>query len=141
MSPSDGSDHRVVVDLWLARVDEVSSSPAWLIEAFESALGALWRRASVTLGEVTLSAVLDRVLVAATGRFPLVGSLRMENGGPSADALRARGAEVDRNELEAAIRCVLTDFLTVLGSLTAEILTPLLHTELSKLPSGQDVHS
>jgi len=141
MPPSDGNDHRVVVDLWLARVDEVSTSPAWLIQAFEAAFGALWRRASVTLGEVTLSAVLDRVLVTASGRFPLLASLRVEIGGPSAEALRTRGAEADRNELQAAIRCVLSHFLTVLGSLTAEILTPVLHAELSNLPSGQDVHS
>jgi hypothetical protein len=47
----------------------------------------------------------------------------------------ARAVDLTASELEAAIRYVLVEFLTVLGNLTAEVLTPALHAELSKLES------
>jgi hypothetical protein len=40
---------------------------------------------------------------------------------------------VDPIELRRGIRFVLTEFLTVLGNLTAEILTPELHAALSNV--------
>jgi hypothetical protein len=40
---------------------------------------------------------------------------------------------VDAIELREAIRFVLVELLTVLGNLTAEILTPALHAEISRV--------
>ena len=43
------------------------------------------------------------------------------------------------SELVEGIRFVLVEFLTVLGNLTAEILTPELHSELSNVVLPKDI--
>src|SRR5690242_15312956 len=60
---TDDSEHRAFVEAWLrtaggATVDQ-------LVALFEEAFDALWSRAYVTLGEVTLIAIVDRVVIDA----------------------------------------------------------------------------
>jgi hypothetical protein len=62
---SDEADHVGHVDAWLDGAAKTLTS-AQLITLFEQALGALWRRTEVTLGEVTLTAIVDRVLYTAS---------------------------------------------------------------------------
>ena len=62
--PPDSADHGAYVHAWLARAaPRAGAIPAagW-IGLIERAMGALWRRAHRTLGEVTLAAIVDRVL-------------------------------------------------------------------------------
>ena len=42
---------------------------------------ALWNRANLTLGEVTLTAIVDRVLYSAAEQFPPFESLKVEPAG------------------------------------------------------------
>lgn len=102
------------------------------VELFERALEALWQRAHRTLGEVTLTAIVDRVLYTASEHYPPVASLKVERTGIQFEAFRERESLLDDNLLDA-IRLVLVELLTVLGNLTGEILTPALHAELSKI--------
>jgi hypothetical protein len=125
---SDEADHAGYVDAWLDGA-ATTPAPAQLITLFERALGALWQRTEVTLGEVTLTAIVDRVLYTASEQHPFLSTLTVEGAGISFDGLRAHGAH-DTN-LREALRLVLVEFLTVLGHLTDEILTPALHAELS----------
>jgi hypothetical protein len=98
---------------------------------FETALGALWIRTKTTLGEVTLAAIAERVLHNASEKHPLLWSLKVEPAsGIQCRELRERIGSVQTAELKEAIRCVLVELLTVLGNLTAEILTPELHAEI-----------
>lgn len=127
---SDEADHVGYVDAWLDRA-ATTPSPAQLITLFERTLGALWQRTEVTLGEVTLTAIVDRVLYTASEQYPLLSTLTVERAGISFDGLRTQGAH-DTN-LREALRLVLVEFLTVLGHLTDEILTPALHAELSRV--------
>jgi hypothetical protein len=90
----------------------------------------MWQRAQPTLGEVTLGAILDRVLYTATERFSFLGSLELKDGRVDFDELRKSTGAVAPGELASATRFVVLEFLTVLGHLTAEILTPALHAEL-----------
>jgi hypothetical protein len=96
-------------------------------------------RAGVPLGDVTLMAILDRVLHNAAERFPLLSPLEMDETGVRSDKLRERVDSLPRDQLQEGIRFILTEFLTVLGNLTAEVLTPALHSELSKIASGAAV--
>jgi hypothetical protein len=57
--------------------------------------------------------------------------LKIEKAGISFDGFREQGAQ--HENLAEAVRLVLVEFLTVLGHLTDEILTPALHAELSKV--------
>ena len=124
-------DHRTRVDalMGLAAKD---SSPRRLLEVFEQGFGAVWRRAHATLGSVTLMAILDRVLYNAAGRYPVLAPLEMDESGLRVDKLREGIDGLERRPLEDALRFLLVEFLTVLGNLTAEVLTPALHSALAK---------
>jgi len=132
---SEDNTHRAAVAAWLGRTP---AEPKALLAAFEQAFAALWQRTRLTLGDVTMTAIVDRVLHVAEEQFPALASLELEEAGvrwrePSPPA----GASPDR--LAEGIEFVLVEFLTVLGNLTAEILTPALHAELSKPYAPNDV--
>ena len=132
-SVPDATRHAVQVDAWLKRSAK-DLSPEVLLQLFETAFGALWARTTTTLGEVTLTAIAERVLYNASEKYPLFSSLEVEPaGGIQLRELRARISSVRASELQEAVRFVLVEFLTVLGNLTAEILTPELHSELSNV--------
>lgn len=129
----DERQHEACVDAWLERSAQ-DHSPDVLLRLFEAALGKLWARTTTTLGEVTLTAIAERVLYNASETFPLFSCLKVEAiGRVSFDELQQRAGSVSGSELMAGIRFVLVELLTVLGHLTAEILTPELHAELSSV--------
>jgi hypothetical protein len=103
------------------------------LQLFELAMAALWNRALLTLGDITLTAILDRVLYNASERFAPFESLRIEGNGLNFRELRSQSNVLDQRELEEAIRFVIVEFLVVIGNLTADILTPILHSELLKV--------
>jgi hypothetical protein len=124
------SDHHLAVAAWFQRGAQGRSVDS-LIQAFENAFAALWQRSYLVLGEVTLMAIVERVLHTATERFPLLASFEVAATGLRCESLRSQAGLRD-DQVSAAIQFVLVEFLTVLGNLTAEILTPALHAELSK---------
>jgi len=131
-------DHRARIDAWMAFA--VKDAPSQrLLEAFGQAFNAVWRRARVPLGDVTLMAILDRVLHNGVERFPLLSLLEMDETGVRSDKLRERVDSLPRDQIQEGLRFILSEFLTVLGNLTAEVLTPALHSELSKIASGAAV--
>lgn len=132
MTIGDGR-HRAAVDGWLERIGPTGPVPS-LVQAFESTFAALWRRARVTLGEVTLTAIVRRVLQTAKRHFPLLTGLELEPSGLRC-ALTAQ-SDASPAEISAAIRFVLVEILVVIGNLTAQILTPALHAELARCPAA-----
>ena len=122
-------DHRTAVTAWLERIP--TRSVETLTQAFEDTFAALWQRSLLTLGEVTLAAILDRVLHRAAELHPSASVFEVD-----ASRLRYRGLRSQtgmRTEQVTELLCfVLEEFLTVLGNLTAQILTPALHAELLK---------
>jgi hypothetical protein len=129
----DKGQHAAFVDAWLERTAK-DLRAEHLLQLFEAALGALWARTSTMLGEVTLTAIADRVLYTAAETFPLFSALKVDpSHGIACGALRERVGSLDVSDLMQGIRFVLVELLTVLGNLTAELLTPELHSELSKI--------
>lgn len=122
-----------VVDAWMSRA-EPGVPAERVLQRFEHAFGALSRRAEATLSDVTLWAIIDRVLRRTRQEHPLFGPVEMDGIQLRCDTLRARAAELDHDQLRAAIRFALTELLVVVGNLTAEILTPALHAELANEP-------
>jgi hypothetical protein len=106
-----------------------------MLDLFERGFGALWTRAHRTLGDVTLTAIAARVVYTAAEQFPVLTGLKVEPTGLRCDVLRERQISLASDELAQGIRFVLTQFLTVLGNLTADVLTPALHVELSNFRS------
>ena len=127
---ASASDHQRAVAAWLQRAAQGRSVES-LLQVFEDMFAALWQRSHLTLGEVTLTAIVERVLHTATEQFPFLVSVEVEASGPRCQELRSE-AGLPRDQVVAAIRFVLVEFLTVLGNLTAQILTSALHAELSK---------
>jgi hypothetical protein len=126
------NDHHPPVDALMALVTRDAPTPR-ILDVVEQGFGAMWRRARVTLGDVTLMAILDRVLHNASGRFPLLAPLEMDENGLRTDKLRERIDGLNRDQLQDGLRFVLVEFLTVLGNLTAEVLTLALHSALAKV--------
>ena len=130
--------HAACVDGWLARAAPATREA--LLQLFEAALDTLWQRTKITLGEITMVAILDRVLHNSSERFPFCEWIEIDAvHGLSFQKLRAQAGTLHEPDLKRGVRFVLVKFLTVLGNLTAEILTPPLHAALAKvrLADGQ----
>jgi hypothetical protein len=127
----DENDHCARVDAWMDRAAKEAPSER-LLDAFERVFGAMWRRARLTLGDVTIIAILDRVLYTAAERYPSLSSLELDETGLRSEKFRQRAGSLQPDDLADGIRFILVEFLTVLGNLTAEVLTPALHSELAK---------
>lgn len=132
----DDNPHRAAARRW---VDSAAADlpPERALQNFEAAFGVLWQRANRTLSDVTLMAILDRVLHEATERFPMLGPLEIEPSGLRCARLRSEALTLDQPRLVTALEFLMAQFLTVLGSLVAEILTPALHAELAEIAAQQ----
>jgi hypothetical protein len=124
--------HSGFVASWMDQVGN-GLPPERLVQLFERAIGAMWQRCRVTLGEVTLGVIVDRVLHHASETFPVLAPLKVEPNGVCFDHLRDNAGTLDRDQLAGGIRFVLIHFLGLLGVLTAEVLTPALHAELLRV--------
>jgi hypothetical protein len=132
----DENDHSACVNAWMERA--AKGLPAErLIQVFEQGFAAIWRRAHRTLGDVTLTAIADRVLVSVAEQFPTFSGLKVEATGLQCKELHERTGALRRDHLAEGIRFVLVEFLTVLGNLTADILTRARHAELAKVGRGE----
>ena len=117
--------HATRVDAWLER--SARGLPAALLpRLLELAFGALWAQTVTTLGEVTLTAIAERVVCRTMEKYPHIGQLDVDAGG-----LRSAGLDPTAPKLREAIRFVILEFLTVMGTLTAGLLTPELHATLA----------
>jgi hypothetical protein len=86
------------------------------------------------LGEITLTAIAERVVFNAAEKFPSFAALKVDPAeGIGCQELGEQAASVRATELFQGTRFVLIEFLSVLGSLTAQILTPELHATLGRV--------
>ncbi len=130
---ADDSVHIKYVNEWMKRAVTVSQDQ--LAGLFEKAMSALWHRTYSALGDITAAAIVDRVLYTATEKYSILGSLKLGFGakGVNFAEFREQAGSVNDSELREAIQFVIVELLTVVGNLTAEILTPALHSELSNV--------
>jgi hypothetical protein len=127
----DQPDHDQCVQRWMLRTC-ADKPPGTLVRSCSDAFNALYRRARQALGEVMVTAVVDRVLRVTVDRFPQLGDLQLGLDGLRCEVLVLRAVGLDRDKLASSLRCLMVELLTVLGALTAEVLTPALHAELSR---------
>lgn len=128
---SSDSDHGQHIREWMRQTAGLSSNQ--MAQLFERAIGALWNCAYLTLGDLTLLAILERVLDGATEEFPLFATLKLDADGVNCTEFRERATDVGDLRLAEAIQFILVELLTVIGNLTAEVLTPTFYSELSKV--------
>jgi hypothetical protein len=125
------SIHTKYVREWMKHASP--ASPDQLAELFEHAMSALWHRTHSALGDITVAAIVDRVLYNATEKYPILGSLKLGAKGVDFAQFRENAGSFHDGELREAIQFVLGELLTVVGNLTAEILTAALHSGLSSV--------
>lgn len=131
----DDGQHGPFVDAWLARSPK-NPSPQAALELLERGFKATLTAARRTLGDLTLAAIADRVLIETAQRFAFSSSITMKVEGELDFAeLRDNLESIPPLQLNQCTRFILVELLTVFGNLTAEILTPELHAELSKVAS------
>ncbi len=123
--------HEAWVKAWMVRDTERSTSSERLA-FFDQAFAALWGRANLTLGELTVSSLVERTLREAVKTFPRLSGLKVEVQGLEFRGLRAGASAACDGELTEALRFLLVELLAALGELTGEALTPLLHRELAR---------
>lgn len=131
---ADENEHGACVDAWIERAAR-GAPVERLVTEFEAAFTALWRRAHQTLGDVTLGAIVDRVLYVAAEEHPVTSTLELDATGVSWGAFRQQAATLTTDQLVGGVRFVLLEFLTVLGKLTGEVLSGPLRAELEALPT------
>ena len=129
--------HSAAVDAWIQQVID-GAEPADLVDLFRAAIETLWGRAVTTLGSVTLIAIAERVLSTAAGRYSFLAAV---NPRPTGDVrwkqqLRERLTQVPRADLIEGLRFAFIELLTVIGRLTAEILSPDLHAALLEVTTS-----
>lgn len=129
--------HEAWVSAWMTQAAR-GLSPFQRLALFDRAFAALFSRAGPTLGELTLSAAFERTLREVVLKFPQLSSLKVGAAGMSFLGLRGDEHATGDVELTEALRFLLVELLTSLGSLTGEALTPLLHRELARSGSDRD---
>jgi hypothetical protein len=135
---TDTNEHAVHVEAWLQAAAKGLTTDQ-LLQLFEKALSGLWERAHGTLGDVTLVAIVDRVLHGTIERSTLLAALKVDSSGFHCDGLREDAGSPAA--VAQGMHLFLVEFLTVVGSLTGEILTPALHSALSAItafPGNRD---
>lgn len=80
------------------------------------------------LGEATLTAIMKRVLHYSTEKYPFFESIEIHPGGIEFGA----SATAVEDELRDGMRFMLVEFMSIVGNLTADVLSAALHSELSK---------
>lgn len=124
--------HAVAVAAWLDDA-AVGLSRDRFAPLLDAAIAALWRRAQLTLGDVTLAAIVDRVVSTCAETYPVFSRVQVRQDGVSFALVDLAGAGLDAAQAREAVASLVVEMLAVLGHLTADILTPALHEELAKV--------
>ncbi|MGZ3796448.1 MAG: hypothetical protein ACXWRE_07645 [Pseudobdellovibrionaceae bacterium] len=120
--------HAKQVDLWASRnVKNLSAKER--PQLYAKAIQAIERRSLNTLSSVTVLVIVDRAIHETKEIFPLLTQIKSEAKGIDFSALFDK-PDTNYEELECALRALLIELLSVLGNITADVLTVPLHKEL-----------
>ena len=132
MIDSRNDIHAKQVDAWALK-NTAGLPPEKLVRLFEIAIQAIEQRSLTTLSSVTVMVVLDRALHQSKEIFPLLAAVTLDPKGVRLDGIIANSGHHKPEELQAALRHLLVEILSVFGNITAEVLTVPLQKELSKI--------
>lgn len=125
--------HAKQIDLWASRTAKNLSAKE-RSQLYVKAIQAIERRSLTTLSNVTVLVIVDRALHESKENFPLLSQVKSDAEGVDFSPLFLR-PDTNYEELEGALRALLNELLTVLGNITADVLTVPLHKELMDVTS------
>lgn len=133
----DDESHRATVSAWMATASG-GLARGGLVALLDVATAAIWQRAQRTLGDVTVASIVDRVVSTSAEQFPCLATGTVGRSGVVFASPDGNEPVLDDDEqLRAAIAFFLVELLTVIGHLTADILTPALHEALTRVKRGE----
>lgn len=132
MGIGDYGAHRSRVEAWLERAEKDLTNEQ-LVDLLEQALERLSAAALESASEVTIAAVLDRSVVETVDAHRWLPPIPVSGASADLAAFRSAAPGLKRENVLQAARFLLTDFLAILGNLTAEVLTRGLHKELAQV--------
>jgi len=122
--------HENRVEAWLKDAAKGLSSKQ-ITDLVEAAIKALWDRIEFSINAVAIQAILDRALFIASERIPELRHLKVTEDGLDFTAIRA--ATLTEETLLAAYKCLVAEFISILGNLTANVFTEALYQELTQV--------
>lgn len=132
MSDVPASDvHSVLVSSWEKKAASHLSSVQH-VQLLEKGIKAVEQRACQTLSRVTLLVILDRVFQKTKVRFPILLNVKLEESSLNFN-INSLFRNKESAQLILALRFFLIELLSVLGRITADILTIPLHEKLLKV--------
>lgn len=130
MTGAHESDVTLQIEIWEKNKIEGLSTVEKL-QLLRKALFVVEQRTLKTLSNVTLEVVLDRALHQSREKYELLSAVKLSSHSLNFDGLLEDGQFRDpQEECVQALRHLLIEILTVLGSITAGILTQPLYQEL-----------
>jgi hypothetical protein len=123
--------HSSAVEGWMTCLPKDLKKQA-LVELFTSSFKRVLAKASVSISAVTLNPILDRVLYNSSEQFPLLATVKIDKEGLNFADLEKSLKKYDDKQIKRAFHYLITEFFYVIGNLTGEQLTPLLHKELNE---------
>lgn len=112
-------------------------SPEQLVQLYAEAILALRKRILFTLSEVTITAILDRVLHESQQEYPLLSELKTSTDGIETSDLLSKLDGHSSAEIIEAFQFLIAELVGVLERLTAGLLNKPLYQELSRLGGRQ----
>lgn len=137
--------HTQQVEEWASQ-DADKLSAKMQVQLYAMAVEAIEIRSRNTLSSVTVLAVVDRVIHESKEKIPILFPVTIDSNGMNLSGLLETCEACKKADLSKALRFLLTELLTILGDITADILTDPLHQELKKVTSDQisadsEIHS
>lgn len=132
MSIDHINNHKEQVKLWEER-NAPDLRDEQIIKIFENAILTVERRCLVTLSNITVQVVLDRVLHEGHLKYPPLSFITVELEGLNFSGLNHHSENYKIEEMKDALRYLLIEFLTVIGNITSDVLTLPLHKELMEV--------
>jgi circadian clock protein KaiC len=132
------ANHTEYVKSWLDQAAKNADPPA-LILLFEAAWDALWRRAESAVGEIALESIAHLARSNSVEKYPFLAPLTLEKNSVSGKGLLESPDGLEKPKLQEGLGFMLVEFLTVIGDLTDQILTPGLYAELSRITPGSEI--
>ena len=125
-------DHSNKVKDWIDVATPRLSSPE-LIKLFELAVTKLWLRSCITIGDVTVLAIVDRALTTCAQVHKVSIPLSIGPTGIPWDEFRQAASNLSKDEIIQALAYFTTEFIAIASSITGEFLSAPLHKELASV--------
>jgi len=132
LNQSQKSEHAKKVDEWISK-SVVGLEQVDQARVFASAILAIENRILLTLSSITWKAILERALSQSIEQHPLLSGIKVEAHGLSIAELLPTLQSEQTNQVIESFRFFIIELMTIVGNLTAEVLSEPLYRVLSEV--------